>query len=92
VQEIQKDVDRLKLISDRFGKIGSQPHLEERDVVEQIRSMMEYIRKRATGKVQFGLQVAGLPAGPSSADGPQVAGPGEAQLDRPDLRPAYSTG
>jgi len=56
VQEIQKDVNRLKLVSDRFGKIGSQPHLEERDLVAQIRSMMEYIRKRATGKVQFALQ------------------------------------
>jgi signal transduction histidine kinase len=56
VQEIQKDVNRLKLVSDRFGKIGSQPHLEQRDLVAQIRSMMEYIRKRATGKVQFTLQ------------------------------------
>jgi hypothetical protein len=56
VQEIQKDVNRLKLVSDRFGKIGSQPNLEQRDLVAQIRSMMEYIRKRATGKVQFTLQ------------------------------------
>src|SRR5579872_6395770 len=56
VQEILKDVDRLKLVSDRFGKIGSQPQLEQRDLVAQIRSMMEYIRKRATGKVQFTLQ------------------------------------
>lgn len=59
VNEIQKDVDRLKLVSDRFGKIGSQPHLEERDLVAQIRSMVEYIRKRATGKVQFTLQPEG---------------------------------
>lgn len=56
VQEIRKDVDRLKLVSDRFGKIGSQPQLEERDLVAQIRSMVEYIRKRATGKVLFTLQ------------------------------------
>jgi signal transduction histidine kinase len=62
VQEIQKDVNRLKLVSDRFGKIGSQPYLEERDLVAQIRSMMEYIRKRATGKVQFILQTPQLPA------------------------------
>ena len=59
VQEIQKDVDRLKLVSDRFGKIGSKPQLEERDLVLQIRNMMEYIRKRATGKVQFILQGPG---------------------------------
>jgi signal transduction histidine kinase len=62
VQEIQKDVDRLKLVSDRFGKIGSQPQLEDRDLVAQIRSMMEYIRKRATGKVQFTLQTPQSPA------------------------------
>lgn len=65
VQEIQKDVDRLKLVSDRFGKIGSKPQLEERDLIGQIRTMMEYIRKRAAGKVQFILQ------GPSSLPGQQ---------------------
>jgi len=63
VSEIQKDVDRLKLVSDRFGKIGSKPVLEEKDLVGQIRNMMEYIRKRATGKVQFALQLpGGMPA------------------------------
>jgi signal transduction histidine kinase len=61
VQEIQKDVDRLKLVSDRFGKIGSKPQLEARELVLQIRNMMEYIRKRATGKVQFILQGPGVP-------------------------------
>lgn len=53
VIEIEKDVDRLKLISDRFGKIGSIPKLEEANLVEQITSMVEYIKKRASGKVQF---------------------------------------
>jgi signal transduction histidine kinase len=53
VQEIQKDVDRLKLVSDRFGKIGSIPQLEERDLIVQIKNMVEYIRKRAAGRVQF---------------------------------------
>jgi signal transduction histidine kinase len=59
VAEIQKDVDRLKLVSDRFGKIGSKPVLEEKDLVGQVRNMMEYIRKRATGKVQFALHAPG---------------------------------
>jgi signal transduction histidine kinase len=53
VVEIEKDVDRLKLVSDRFGKIGSKPKLEERNLVEQINKMIEYIKKRASGKVQF---------------------------------------
>lgn len=59
VQEIQKDVDRLKLVSDRFGKIGSKPQLEQKDLIVQVRNMMEYIRKRATGKVQFTLVTPG---------------------------------
>lgn len=80
VQEIQKDVNRLKLVSDRFGKIGSRPHLEERDLVAQIRSMMEYIRKRATGKVSFILQPPQLSASDAttSADKPipaRISGP-----------------
>lgn len=59
VVEIKKDVDRLKLVSDRFGKIGSTPQLEEKDVIGQVRSMMEYIRKRAAGRVQFSLLTQG---------------------------------
>src|SRR5579862_8779780 len=48
VSEIQKDVNRLKLVSDRFGKIGSKPKLEEKDILSQIATMMEYIKKRAS--------------------------------------------
>ncbi|MGN7822460.1 sensor histidine kinase [Chitinophaga sp. 22536] len=53
VTELAKDVDRLKLITDRFSKIGSVPKLEERNVLEQIESMTAYIRKRAPQKVRF---------------------------------------
>jgi signal transduction histidine kinase len=59
VGEIEKDVHRLKLISDRFGKIGSIPKLEERNLVEQIKSMIDYIKKRASGKVQFTFNTGG---------------------------------
>lgn len=55
VPEIEKDVTRLRLVSDRFGKIGSKPQLEEKNIVEQIRSMVEYVRKRAGGKVSFSI-------------------------------------
>jgi signal transduction histidine kinase len=53
VRELEKDVDRLRLVSDRFGKIGSKPQLEESNVVTQISNMVEYVRKRAAGKVNF---------------------------------------
>jgi signal transduction histidine kinase len=55
VAELEKDVTRLRLVSDRFGKIGSTPQLEERNIVRQIEDVVEYVRKRASGKVQFSL-------------------------------------
>jgi signal transduction histidine kinase len=53
VQELEKDVDRLRLVSDRFGKIGSTPQLEETDLLRQVKYMVDYMRKRAAGKVNF---------------------------------------
>lgn len=54
--EMEKDVNRLKLISDRFGKIGSAPHLEEYDVSGQVEKMIAYIKRRSTDKVIFELE------------------------------------
>lgn len=56
--ELAKDVSRLKLISDRFSKIGSVPNLEECNLVAQIDNMVAYIRKRAPQKVTLSLQSA----------------------------------
>ena len=56
VTEMSKDVERLKLVSDRFGKIGSTPQLEEKNIVEQVESMVTYIKRRATDKVSFSIQ------------------------------------
>lgn len=57
--ELEKDVKRLQLVSDRFGKIGSIPHLDEKDIMLQIENMVDYIRKRAGGKVNFTLNKNG---------------------------------
>ena len=59
VPEMTKDVDRLKLVSDRFGKIGSTPQLEEMDIVAQVESMVAYIKRRATDKVNFSINSYG---------------------------------
>ena len=53
VTEMEKDVNRLKLVSDRFGKIGSIPQLEPHDVLLKVNRMVEYIRRRATGRITF---------------------------------------
>ncbi len=59
-RELQKDIDRLQLVSDRFSKIGSTPHLERSNLVAQIERMAEYIRKRTTDKVHIGIETHGV--------------------------------
>jgi signal transduction histidine kinase len=59
--EMEKDLNRLKLISDRFGKIGSTPYLEEHDVNQQIENMVAYIKRRSTEKVNFIIDRPGEP-------------------------------
>ncbi|RQP13648.1 MAG: sensor histidine kinase [Chryseobacterium sp.] len=55
--EIERDIDRLKTISERFSKIGSVPELSDRDFGETVRENYEYLRKRISSKVDFSLTV-----------------------------------
>lgn len=70
VSEMGKDVSRLRLVSDRFGKIGSTPQLEERNIVEQVKNMVDYIRKRAGGKVSFTVETHGSETMPVKISAP----------------------
>jgi len=70
VQELSKDVDRLRLVSDRFGKIGSTPQLEELDLVKQINSMVEYIRKRSPDRINFIVDTHGQERVPGMISAP----------------------
>lgn len=51
--EIEKDINRLQLISDRFGKIGSVPSLENVNIVKRINSTVKYIQRIAGGQITF---------------------------------------
>lgn len=59
VPELEKDIRRLQLVSDRFGKIGSKPQLEKTELVSQVREMVDYMKKRAGAGVQFSMEVQG---------------------------------
>jgi signal transduction histidine kinase len=59
VPEMSKDVDRLKLVSDRFGKIGSTPQLELNDIIVQVENMMSYIKRRSPDSVAFSINSYG---------------------------------
>jgi signal transduction histidine kinase len=55
VTEMQKDLGRLKLVADRFSKVGSEPVMAEEDVMERVRNMVSYMQKRAPSKVAFSM-------------------------------------
>ncbi len=59
VPEMSKDVDRLKLVSDRFGKIGSTPQLELNDIIVQVENMVSYIKRRSPDSVTFSINSHG---------------------------------
>jgi len=53
--EIEKDIKRLVVITERFSKIGSVPQLGEENVVEVLVSSIEYLKKRTPRKVSYKL-------------------------------------
>ncbi len=55
-EEMEKDINRLKLISDRFGKIGSSPKLEEVNIIIQVEKIVAYIKRMSTEKVFFKIE------------------------------------
>lgn len=51
--EIQKDLNRLQVITERFSKIGAKPGLQEENLIPVIRNAYQYLRKRASQKIEF---------------------------------------
>jgi two-component system, sporulation sensor kinase D len=53
VSEIEKDINRLQTITERFSKIGSEPVLETKDIVEETRNSFDYLKSRFSKQVEF---------------------------------------
>jgi signal transduction histidine kinase len=53
VMELQKDVDRLELITERFSKIGSPPQLDPVNISDQVKQSVAYMSKRTPQKVRM---------------------------------------
>jgi two-component system, sporulation sensor kinase D len=54
--EMQKDLKRLELITERFSKIGSNPDLQQVNLKEVLENSVEYMRKRTSSKIQYALE------------------------------------
>jgi two-component sensor histidine kinase len=58
--ELEKDIDRLNLVADRFSKIGSTPELKVTNLSESIEDVLVYMKRRAPRKVSFNIADSGL--------------------------------
>ncbi|WP_300662363.1 HAMP domain-containing sensor histidine kinase [Fluviicola sp.] len=53
ISEMQKDVERLDTVSQRFSKIGSETHLTQTDIRTTVQGVMDYLRPRISQKVEM---------------------------------------
>ncbi len=58
-EEMQKDIDRLHKVTDRFSKIGSGALLENEDISATIQNVTTYLRPRISEKVDMHIAVEG---------------------------------
>lgn len=61
ITEIEKDINRLQTITDRFSKIGSEPILETKDIIEETRESFEYLKSRFSKQVIFTFKAPKTP-------------------------------
>ena len=51
--EMEKDIDRLVTVTDRFSKIGSTPSLARHSMLDVVKRSVDYLRTRASVKVNW---------------------------------------
>ncbi len=53
VNEMNRDIQRLNTITDRFSKIGSQPTLHDEDISKVIQHATDYLKQRTSKNVKY---------------------------------------
>ncbi|MBP6182542.1 HAMP domain-containing sensor histidine kinase [Flavobacterium sp.] len=59
--EIEKDIERLQTITDRFSKIGSEPKLENKDIVAETLQSYDYLQSRFSKQIEFSFKAPKSP-------------------------------
>jgi signal transduction histidine kinase len=53
IDDMDKDLQRLNLVTERFSKIGSEPILANANICDVISTALDYMEKRSSKKVTF---------------------------------------
>ncbi|SEF74521.1 sensor histidine kinase [Flavobacterium urumqiense] len=59
--EIEKDIERLQTITDRFSKIGSEPKLETKNIIEETLQSYDYLQSRFSKQIEFSFKAPQAP-------------------------------
>mgnify|MGYP003407144103 CR=1 FL=1 len=59
--EIEKDIERLQTITDRFSKIGSEPVLEKKDIIDETLQSYNYLQSRFSKQIEFTFEGPKMP-------------------------------
>ena len=51
IKDIDKDIKRLEIITQRFSSIGSTPRMETLNICEQVKLSVDYLQRRISRKV-----------------------------------------
>lgn len=57
IEEMQKDIERLEVITERFSKVGSLPELELKDVVQITKDTIRYLQQRTGKQIQWYVEL-----------------------------------
>jgi len=61
VSELEKDVNRLEKITERFSKIGSKPKLKPEDINPVIENAIDYLKTRSSKNIEFRVVTTDAP-------------------------------
>lgn len=53
IEELEKDIQKLRVVTERFSSIGSVPTLRDENVIALVQNVVNYLRPRVSGKIKI---------------------------------------
>lgn len=53
IEELEKDIQKLRIVTERFSSIGSVPVLKRENVISLIQNVVAYLRPRVSSKIKI---------------------------------------
>lgn len=61
LNEMNRDINRLQMITERFSKIGSQPTLQKEDLNHVLKNAFDYLKERTSKNIEYKINFSSVP-------------------------------